>query len=391
MTLKGRPILSILVVAAILFTLVIPALASDETGAIQFGPDSLSANLSFTEEVTYYDWSLNKAVNMPTVTLNQGESQLVQFTLNVIRNEEKTENFYEAKLDDVTIENIGSGKAQDVTVKAILEEKDKSSDRWTVINEQTETLDIKNKESEIIDSFNAVRFNGKPTTHDYRIRVEATYEGTVISKDLALVFDGLNNPTNISEVDASASLSDVLGTAPTGSNWYILGTYPLPKTLSGSETLQYNVKIENTGLAHNSSFTLTNVASLTEISSNVVRTSTASVNLLTGDLIQNPDPDPDQDDKDEMDYPAAPAVANAILKEKGLDNRFEKGTNKKNGKPEYGNYIAEVAKAMTQEAKFPAYTSGGTWNGTDYVEISNVEAYKTAILNFLNFLTPGKF
>jgi hypothetical protein len=85
------------------------------------------------------------------------------------------------------------------------------------------------------------------------------------------------------------------------------------------------------------------------------------------------DPQPDTD-KDSC--PAAPAVAAKILKELGIKHKYAGG-----------NYIKDVAQAMTKGAQFPLYVkTGDTWVNPEgkLIAKTDVDLYKTAVYNFLD-------
>ena len=67
--------------------------------------------------------------------------------------------------------------------------------------------------------------------------------------------------------------------------------------------------------------------------------------------------------------PAAPAVANEILKEHNIRGA--------------GQIMRHVAQAMGQGATFPAYDSHGRWDGSTYVDKSDTAAYRDAVAGFL--------
>ena len=67
--------------------------------------------------------------------------------------------------------------------------------------------------------------------------------------------------------------------------------------------------------------------------------------------------------------PAAPAVANELLREAGIRGA--------------GQIMRHVAQAMGRGAVFPAYDSRGRWDGSTYVDKSNTSAYRDAVAGFL--------
>lgn len=93
-----------------------------------------------------------------------------------------------------------------------------------------------------------------------------------------------------------------------------------------------------------------------------------------------------------VDYPAAPAVANEILKGHNISNTYLAGTEtitrgKKTADVEvYNNYISQVAKEMTNGAAFPAYEAGGAWDRVTYIEKIDKVAYAVAVENYLREL-----
>jgi hypothetical protein len=81
------------------------------------------------------------------------------------------------------------------------------------------------------------------------------------------------------------------------------------------------------------------------------------------DLDEEDDDEEDEDDEEDMDddmYPAAPAVANKLLKEAGIPNRVGEK-----------NLIALVAAMMDEDESF------------DSVEKDDVDEYKDAVEDFL--------
>ena len=93
---------------------------------------------------------------------------------------------------------------------------------------------------------------------------------------------------------------------------------------------------------------------------------------------ENDSDDPDPTDTEE--FPAAPAVAAALLKAAGVDHRYETDKIAKNGKAIMGNYITDVAKMMgTHEDD-----QDGSWfMGIDK---SDVDDYREAVEDFLDSL-----
>lgn len=394
MTFKGKSILSILVLAVVLFTLVIPALASDETENLVFNaPESIKATLNFDKQITHYDWALDKKVQS-SITLNNGDSQNVAYTIEATRSISLIEKFYSLTVENVKIQNTGKGAANQVSVKAILEAKASSADSvWVTLAEQAiNNLGPIQKDAILPLNFNAITFKALNNYADYRLKIVVSYNKGELTETKTVSLDDDNTADILDAKDAAAILTDTLGSAPTGFVWMYVSAGEFPQVLNNTKTINYNVQIQNLSVDEAATIELSNIATLTEIDTSTARMDTAKLLVYVNKSDQNDDGEDDDDqDQPEISYPAAPAVANAILKEKGMESRYEKGNNKKNGKPEYGNYIAEVAKAMTQEAKFPAYDSNGTWNGTDFVEKSSVDAYKTAIYNFLESLKPEEF
>lgn len=112
---------------------------------------------------------------------------------------------------------------------------------------------------------------------------------------------------------------------------------------------------------------------------NGIKVNTDNINVLTVNnlnkniavklvLTSGVTPIPD-DDEDEDSYPAAPAIANSILKKYNISNRYVVGMHK-NNKPMYGNYISLVAR----ESK------GNTFKG---VSKFNKAEYYNAVYQFL--------
>ena len=67
--------------------------------------------------------------------------------------------------------------------------------------------------------------------------------------------------------------------------------------------------------------------------------------------------------------PAAPAIANQLLKEAGIRGA--------------GPLMRQVAWAMSNGAVFPAYDAQGRWDGKTYVQKSDATAYQKAVAGFL--------
>lgn len=78
-----------------------------------------------------------------------------------------------------------------------------------------------------------------------------------------------------------------------------------------------------------------------------------------------------------VEYPAAPAVATAILKDAGIGYRYDTGDVDKKGNPIYGNYIADVAAMM---GSGPNDENGSWFMGIPKTE---VDAYHDAVYNYL--------
>ncbi len=73
--------------------------------------------------------------------------------------------------------------------------------------------------------------------------------------------------------------------------------------------------------------------------------------------------------------PAAPAVANRLLKDAGRRSA--------------GQIMRHVAQAMGQGASFPAYDARGTWDGKTYVQKSDTTTYRNAVAGYLKYLSAG--
>lgn len=84
------------------------------------------------------------------------------------------------------------------------------------------------------------------------------------------------------------------------------------------------------------------------------------------------------DEDFEISYMAAPAVAGLILEEADIDNRYGTG---KDG----GNYITDVARAMTHTTSFPDFDWDGNWDGVSFVDKTDDENYYEAVYKFLVF------
>ena len=84
--------------------------------------------------------------------------------------------------------------------------------------------------------------------------------------------------------------------------------------------------------------------------------------------------------------PAAPQVANEILKSHDLGNRLDTGETDHRGRPIAINLVSEVAREMGHRATFPAWDSNGQWDGVTYIDKCDVDAYYDAVYNFLVYL-----
>ncbi len=73
--------------------------------------------------------------------------------------------------------------------------------------------------------------------------------------------------------------------------------------------------------------------------------------------------------------PAAPAVANELLREAGIRGA--------------GQIMRHVAQAMGQGASFPAYDARGYWDRKTYVQKSDTVAYRNAVAGYLKYLNAG--
>jgi len=161
------------------------------------------------------------------------------------------------------------------------------------------------------------------------------------------------------------------GTAPTDFNLYAAGaevTVLGPGTLArdGYTFVRWDTALDGSGTsrAAGSTFPM----------------GTANVHLYAQwtPVVADSDP-PDGDD----DYPAAPAIANALLRQHGISHIYANGAAKGKGQPPVGNYIAAVARAMGRGASFPAYDAQGNWDGVTYIQKFDSAAYAAAVRNFL--------
>jgi hypothetical protein len=328
-------------------------------------------------------------VTPANVTILKGESKTVDFTITAMRDFGIVELLHFVDVNNIRVENSGNADTSELKIDVLIEAK-LGGNNWTPVGgpiTQTPENQLFINETRVFN-FNNVPFILNENATEYRVSIRA-FDGSVEDKTI-VTLNPASVPTIFEYFDEEATVSDTLGGAPTGLTWDFTVSSPFPRAAINGVPFVFSVTVQNLNAETGQYLNLINTATLTENDSSQSRTDTATVRVYTGDTPTggtNPDPEP----KDEISYPAAPAVAGAILKEKGLENKYPKGTDKKNGKPEFGNYIAEVAKAMSNEAKFPAYNSSGVWNGTTYILKSDVEAYKTAVYNFLKSLNPSVF
>ncbi len=387
---RGKLLVSILSIAAVLFSLLIPTLASDEVGNVQFkNSEDIETVVNFDKEIKYYEWEITKDADPESIYLDEGDFKDVEYTIQVNKKISDVVEYYSLSLENVFIENIGNKIVKDVPVSAVLEVK--VEDEWEMLDEHELEFDVKNKD--VLE----VPFKTFEIVHDenheaYRFLIKIGDEDLAFTINVDL--EDVESPDETVLMDNEAVLNDFLNDAPEGLSWEIDDDDRFPMTLEDDATITYDVRIENNSINEEDHFELINTATLRLIDSDTRLTAKETLDIYTNDMTeQNSDPDEEEEngdviENDEEDYPAAPAVANEILKEKGIDHRYLIEANKKNGKPAYGNYIAEVSKMMTSEAKFPDYESDGDWDGDSYVEKSEVEDYRTAVENFLKTLIP---
>ena len=161
------------------------------------------------------------------------------------------------------------------------------------------------------------------------------------------------------------------GTAPVDLNLYAAGaevTVLGPGTLArdGNAFLRWDTAADGSGASRTAGSTFT--------------MGTANVHLYaqwTPVVVDSSQPD------DEDDYPAAPAIANALLRQHGISHIYPNGVARGKGQPPVGNYISAVARAMGRGASFPAYDAQGNWDGVTYIQKFDSAAYAAAVRNFL--------
>ena len=76
---RGKLLVSILSIAAVLFSLLIPTLASDEVGNVQFkNSEDIETVVNFDKEIKYYEWEITKDADPESIYLDEGDFKDVE-------------------------------------------------------------------------------------------------------------------------------------------------------------------------------------------------------------------------------------------------------------------------------------------------------------------------
>lgn len=239
----------------------------------------------FWEHRVSYDWNLEKTADPTQLALEGEESQTVNYTLTATRTE--TENVTVAGAEgEICVTNGGDRATQNLMIMDQLQYKTGSGKFQNLgLPVLVSTADNPVLDPGESDCYPYEILFTPVSGATYRNTVKVTITnhsgslGTAKGPEPKADFSLPGSPTEII-TDDTASLSDIL-TCPDG--YTCEPSVTGPWSLTASQTIDYSVLVTRTSAACNTEGIMTNVATLTEETTDTVRTDSATVTLSTED------------------------------------------------------------------------------------------------------------
>lgn len=246
---------------------------------------TLSAEVSangFLQITKIYDWTLTKSASPTSLTLGTNESATVTYTLSAVRSlASQTESV--GVRGTVCVTNGGDRITENLKIVVQVEYKTGAGQYQPLPGASQTILPATQLGPGATGCYDyEIAFTPVPGAN-YRVAAKVTI--TNHSGHLGIEFGPepkadfcLPSVPTIIEIDESATLTDVQ-THPTGFSFTQSATGPW--SLSNSDTITFTKTITNISAACDSTFYLTNTATLTENDTNQTRTASATVTITT--------------------------------------------------------------------------------------------------------------
>ncbi len=243
--------------------------------------DSLVPTCTKTVEKAY-DWTVSKSVDLPSFSLTPGQSKTVTYTVSATRDQGTVTNTSCTVGATLTLSNTGEYITQGLTIRFYVEYKSPHSNQWGTVPGSIYDLpspgEIEAGAAREF-SYGPVAFTPVEGASTYRMVAYVTHAihgGTGTGQEITHRADMSlsSTATTAIETDASANLTDLLGTVPSGSEFGYDGSSG-PWQMTGSGSFTYKATIKNNALAAPATFL--NTIRLVEGDSGQVRTSQATV------------------------------------------------------------------------------------------------------------------
>ena len=229
-----------------------------------------------------YDWTVSKTVDQPSFSLAPGQSRTVTYTVTATRDQGTVTGTGYTAGATLNLSNTGDYITQDLAIRFYVEYKVAGTNQWaTVPGSVYDVADPGEIEAGASReySYGPVAFTPVTGATTYRMVAYVTHSvhgGTGTGQEITHR-ESMTLPstaTSTVETDSTASLSDLLGTAPAGAVFGYDGSHGT-WLLTGSGTFTYKAAIKNVGLSAAAS--LPNTVTLVEEDSRQTRTSQATV------------------------------------------------------------------------------------------------------------------
>jgi hypothetical protein len=237
----------------------------------------------FWNQQTEYDWSLQKLANPTAVTLSRGESVSVAYTITVERTKASEADTYGVS-GQVCVTNGGEVTTENLKIIDQVQYKDRSGQYQDLSGASQLILPSQQLSSGEAACYSyEIRFSPAATTQ-YRnlARVTITNHSGHLGDEFGLEpkadFLLPSAPTTSTEMDTEAELTDLL-VCP--SDFTCIPDDIGPWHFSQDGTVTVTVSIQNDNAPYQSTFTLTNTATLVESETDQERVSSAMVRITT--------------------------------------------------------------------------------------------------------------
>jgi len=237
----------------------------------------------FWNQQTEYDWGLEKLVNPTAVTIPRGESVSVTYTITAERTKPSETDTYGVS-GQVCVTNGGEVTTENLKIVDQVQYKDRSGQYQDLSGASQIILPSQQLSSGEATCYSYdIRFSPAASTQ-YRnlARVTITnhsgHVGDEFGPEPKVDFLLPPAPTTSTEMDAEAEVSDLL-MCPAG--FTCTPDDPGPWHFSQDGTVTVSVLIQNDNAPYQSTFTLTNTATLVESETDQERVSSAMVRIIT--------------------------------------------------------------------------------------------------------------